>query len=65
VTIPELDIYRSANLLVGQFGVAAVAEARRHAATLQEQGDRQGADVWLRIIVAIATLLQSPPSRFS
>ena len=53
----DLDIYRAARLWLGQHGDDAVAMARRKVAELQTAGQRDGADVWLRIIVAIETLL--------
>lgn len=53
----DLDIYRAARLWLGQHGDAAVREARRRVAELQATGQLDGADVWLRIIVAIETLL--------
>ena len=53
----DLDIYRAAHLWLGQHGDDAVAMARRKVAELQTAGQRDGADVWLRIIVAMETLL--------
>lgn len=53
----DLDIYRAARLWLGQHGDDAVAMARRKVAELQTAGQRDGADVWLHIIVAIETLL--------
>lgn len=52
----DLDIFRTANLWLGQHGEAAVAEARRRVAELQAVGQRDSADVWLRVIVAIESL---------
>jgi hypothetical protein len=65
VTVSDLDIFRSANLWVTRHGPAAIAEARKMAAHLQEAGDRDGADVWLRILLAVETLqrmAQAEPS---
>ena len=53
----DLDIYRAAHLWQGQHGDAAATMARRKVAELQTAGQRDGADVWLRIIVAMETLL--------
>ena len=50
-------IYRAAHLWLGQHGDAAATMARRKVAELQTAGQRDGADVWLRIIVAMETLL--------
>jgi hypothetical protein len=58
--ISDLDIFRSANLWLGQHGDAAIAEARRRVAELQAAGQRDGAGVWLRIILAIETMTLPP-----
>lgn len=63
--ISDLDVYRSANLWIGQHGALAVTKARDRVASLQATGDRDGADAWLRIIIAIETLQQPPPPRLS
>jgi hypothetical protein len=57
----DLDVFRSANIWLSQHGDAAVEKARRRVTELQAAGDRDGADVWLRIIVAIETLLAPLP----
>jgi hypothetical protein len=54
--VTELDIYRSAQLLIDQHGDDAGIEAAIKADTLFEQGDRAGGAVWMRIISAIDTL---------
>ena len=51
-----LDVFRAANIWLNQHGAAAVEQARRRVTELQAGGDRDGADVWLRIIVAIETM---------
>ena len=56
MTVPEIDIFRAANLWAAQHGEAAIPEARKKAAEFHTAGDRDGADVWLRIIVAVETL---------
>ena len=38
----------------------AVPEARKMAATLQAKGDLDGADAWLRIIVVIEEMRDTP-----
>jgi hypothetical protein len=53
----DLDIFQAANLWAARHGDAAVLEARKMAAQFQAAGDLDGADVWLRIIVAVETLL--------
>ena len=61
----DLDILRSANLMIGQHGDLAVEKARERVADLQAKGDREGADVWLQIIVAVEMLRQPRPSYLS
>jgi hypothetical protein len=51
--IPDLDIYRSANLLVKQHGEDAANEANRRADAMLEAGDLDGHAVWRRILRAI------------
>ncbi len=53
----DLDIYRSANDLIKQFGDAADIEAAMRADELMEAGDMEGVAVWKRIGEAIKELL--------
>jgi len=53
----EIDIYRSANELIKQYGDAADIEAAMLADELMEAGDMEGQAVWLRIVKAIEELL--------
>ena len=53
----DLDIYRSANELIKQFGDAADIEAAMRADELMEAGDMDGRAVWKRIVKAIEELL--------
>jgi hypothetical protein len=57
----DLDIFRAAKLWLDRHGDAAISEARRRVAEFQAAGERDGADSWLRIIVAIETLLAPLP----
>ena len=57
VTVSDLDIYRSANLLVKQHGDEAPIEAAMRADELLEAGDLDGQRVWLRIVKAVTELL--------
>jgi hypothetical protein len=59
--VSDLDIHRAAHLLIAQYGDNAVATAREMVETMRERGDAEGADTWLRIIVAIGTL-GTPPT---
>jgi hypothetical protein len=49
----ELDIWRSANILVKRYGVEAVFIAAKRADALLEQGDMEGCGVWIRVTRAI------------
>ena len=59
MTVSDLDIIRSANLHLDQHGDEAVAKAREMVRTMKRRGDHDGADTWLRIIVAIETMQRS------
>ena len=53
----DIDIYRSANELIKQFGDAADIEAAMRADELMDTGDMEGEAVWLRIVKAVEELL--------
>ena len=53
----DLDIYRSANELIKQFGDAADIEAAMGADERLAAGDMEGEAVWLRIVKAVEELL--------
>ncbi len=55
--IPDLDIYRSANVLVKQQGQDAPIEAALRADAMLDNGDLDGYAVWKRVIKAIGELL--------
>ncbi len=61
--VPEPDIYRSANLLIKQYGEDAARRATRRADTLLEGGDMEGRRVLLRILDAIQELQRTQPRR--
>jgi hypothetical protein len=52
----DLDIHRAAHLRIQQHGDGATAKAREMVEQMRRKGDIDGADTWLRIIVAIGTL---------
>ncbi len=56
--IPDLDIYRSANLLVKRHGEDAPVHAAMRADELLEADDLDGYDVWKRIVKAVGELLR-------
>ncbi len=53
----DLDIYRSADELIKQYGDAADIEAAMRADEHLAAGDMEGEAVWLRIIKAIEEFL--------
>ncbi len=55
--IPDLDIYRSANVLVKRHGPDAPIHAAMRADELLEAGDLDGGTVWKRILRAVEKLL--------
>jgi hypothetical protein len=61
MTVSDPDITRSAHIWIQQHGDDATAKARRKVEEMRRRGDADGADVWLRIIVAIGTL-GTPPT---
>ena len=54
--IPDLDIYRSANILVKQHGQDAPIEAAMRADAMIEAGDLGGYAVWKRVLRAVEEL---------
>ena len=54
--IPDLDIYRSANLLVKRHGVDAPIQAAMRADPMRDKGDLDGHAVWKRILRAVEGL---------
>ena len=59
--IPDLDIYRSANLIVKRHGEDAPIEAAMRADAMLEAGDLDGLAVWKRILKAIEELQGAGP----
>ncbi len=55
--IPDLDIYRSANLLVKRHGQDAPIHAAMRADAMLEKGDLDGYAAWKRIIKVVEELL--------
>ena len=54
--IPDLDIYRSANLLVKRHGQDAPIQAAMRADAMLDKGDLDGYAVWKRILRAVGEL---------
>jgi hypothetical protein len=59
--IPDLDIYRSANLLVKQHGQDAPIHAAMRADEMLEAGDLDGYAVWKRVLWAVEELQGTGP----
>ncbi len=55
--IPDLDIWRSAKLLVDQHGDDAPIHAAMRIDELLDKGDLDGRAVWVRILKAVEELL--------
>lgn len=53
----ELDIYRTAQLMVNQHGHDAPIHAAMRQDQLSASGDVEGANVWRRVLAAIDVLL--------
>ena len=54
--IPELDIYRSAQVLVKQHGQDASIHAAMRADAMLDKGDLAGCAVWKRVLRAVEEL---------
>ena len=52
----DLDIYRTANLLIQQHGEEAAIQAAMKADEMLAKGDMDGKAVWMRVIEAIEEL---------
>lgn len=61
MAVSDLDIHRAAHQWIAQHGDQATAKAREKVEEMRRKGDTEGADTWLRIIVAIGTL-GAPPT---
>ena len=61
VMIPDLDIFRSASLLVKQHGKDAPIEAAMRADAMLEAGDLDGLATWKRILRAVEELQGMEP----
>ena len=62
--IPEIDIWRAAQLMLKRYGDKALEESGARADELMAAGDDNGAAVWRRITAAIDQLgNMTPPGR--
>ena len=61
--IPEIDIWRAAQVMLKRYGETAGLEAARRADERLEEGDTAGAALWRRILKAIENLQDTNPPR--
>ena len=59
--IPEIDIWRAANLMLKRFGEKALDESVTRADQLATDGDHDGAATWRRITDAVGQLANNTP----
>jgi hypothetical protein len=57
---PDLDIYRTANVLVKRYGEDAALEAAQRADTMLEKGSLDGQRVWKRVLAAVKEIQREP-----
>ena len=60
--IPEIDIWRAANLMLKRYGEKALEESAARANELFAEQDHDGAAVWRRIIDAVGQLANTKSS---
>jgi hypothetical protein len=62
--IPEIDIWRAAQLMLKRYGDQALKENAARATDLTLAGDDDGAATWHRIMAAVTALAnKTPPGR--
>jgi hypothetical protein len=59
--IPEIEIWRVANLMHKRYGDEARMESAKRADQLATDGDLAGVAVWLRVMDAVAQLANATP----
>jgi hypothetical protein len=59
--IPEIDIWRAANLMLKRYGEKALDESATRADELAADGDHDGAATWRRITSAVEQLASNTP----
>ena len=57
----KIDIYRTAGILVNEYGEDAPIHAAMRADELLDEGDMDGKLVWLSILAAVKELLAREP----
>jgi hypothetical protein len=59
--IPEIDIWRAANLMLKRYGENAVEASAARAKELAADGDHEGAATWRRITDSVVQLANTKP----
>jgi hypothetical protein len=59
--IPEIDIWRAANLMLKRYGETADEQSVMRAEELAADGDHDGAVTWRRITDAVLQLANTTP----
>ena len=59
--MPEIDIWRVANLMITRYGDEALAESAKRAEELAADSDLAGVATWLRVIDAVRQLAITAP----
>jgi hypothetical protein len=62
IVITEIDIWRTANLLLRRYDREAQAEGAARTEALAAAGDHEGAAVWRRITAAVGQLANKTPA---
>ena len=57
----DLDIYRTANVLVKHYGKEADLEAAQSADSMLEKGSLNGQRVWKRVLAAVKEIQREEP----
>jgi len=62
--IPEIDIWRAAQLMLKRYGDSVLEESALRADELASAGNDDGAATWRRIMTAVSGLAnETPPGR--
>ena len=61
--IPEIDIWRAANLMLKRYGEKTEAECVTRTDELAAMGDHDGVAIWRRITDVVAQLANTNPPR--
>ena len=59
--IPEIEIWRAAQLMLKRYGERALEESAARADELASVGDHNGAATWRRIMAAVTQLANKTP----